>query len=425
MGRARASGRKRDRSRRLGRDRTGAYADRLATEYRIEVAGVSGAWRTVAESADRKPFQASGDAPEPFVAAELLSGAAREAKRLLEEGKRLEADVARLSAERIVFAGKFREPDEIHVLRRGDPEQPKEEVGPAVPRAIGTLVLASDTKEAARRKRLADWIASPENPLTARVMANRIWQGHFGVGLVDTPNDFGRNGSPPSHPELLDWLAAELLSSGGSIKHLHRLIVLSATYRQSTRHDEAAAAKDAGVRLLWRYPSRRLEGEAIRDAILCVSGRLGFEMGGPGFDLFDKRGGLTGFVPVESFPKEGLRRMIYSHKVRRERDAVFGVFDCPDGGQSTPRRRESTTPLQALSLFNSRFVIEEARAFAARVEAERAGDLRGQIQLAVRLALSRDPTEDEMADALPLVRELGLAVLCRALFNSNEFLFLP
>ena len=174
-----------------------------------------------------------------------------------------------------------------------------------------------------------------------------------------------------------------------------------------------AAARDADVRLLWRYPSRRLDGETIRDSMLAVSGRLNLTMGGPGFDLFDKRGGLTGFQPVESFKDEGLRRMIYAHKVRRERDAVFGAFDCPDAGQSAGRRRESTTPIQALNLFNSRFTIEQADAFAARVKSEAGDDVEKQLRRAYQLAFNRDPSPDEIADAEPVVKEFGLATLCR------------
>jgi hypothetical protein len=256
-------------------------------------------------------------------------------------------------------------------------------------------------------------------------MVNRIWQGHFGIGLVDTPNDFGRNGTKPTHPELLDWLAGEFIRSGWSIKHMHRLIVLSATYRQSSQSDPVAAARDTDVRLLWRYPSRRLDGETIRDSMLTLSGRLNPAMGGPGFDLFDKRGGLSGFQPVESFKEAGLRRMIYAHKVRRERDPVFGAFDCPDAGQSTGRRRESTTPIQALNLFNSHFTIEQADAFAARVKADAGNDFRKQIGRAYQLAFNRDPQPEDVADAEPIVNEFGLTTLCRVLFNSNEFLFMP
>jgi hypothetical protein len=340
---------------------------------------------------------------------------------------------------RLAFAGTFRAPDRIHLLNRGDPEQPKEEVEPAVLGVLGATRLTKDTAEQQRRLALADWIASAQNPLTARVMVNRIWQGHFGTGLVETPSDFGRNGARPSHPELLDWLASEFMQSGWSMKRLHRLIVLSAAYRQksSTEGNKGNEARrsslsslpsvqiDSESRLLWRFPSRRLESEAIRDSMLFVSGNLNVKLYGRGFDLFNNRGGLSGFQPVESFSGEGLRRMIYAHKVRREREAVFGAFDCPDAGQSTARRRESTTPIQALNLFNSRFTLEQAEAFATRVRAEAGDDVATQVRRAYRLALSRTPTSAEMADARPVVSVHGLPALCRALFNCNEFLFLP
>ena len=148
-------------------------------------------------------------------------------------------------------------------------------------------------------------------------------------------------------------------------------------------------------------------------------------MGGPGFDLFNKRGGLTGFEPVESFQGDGLRRMVYAHRVRRERDAVFGAFDCPDAGQSTPRRQQSTTPIQALNLFNSRMTLEMAAAFAKRVEQEVGEDPESQIKRVYQLALSRAPRGEELSDAQPIVRSFGLATLCRVIFNSNEFLFVP
>ena len=301
----------------------------------------------------------------------LSAAEVAEANRLQKRKDELREEIADAAVGQTAFAGVFRTPDVIHLLSRGDPEQPKEEVGPAAPVALGTATASPEASELQRRITLADWIVSPQNPLTARVMANRIWQGHFGIGLVETANDFGRNGAKPTHPELLDWLASEFIRSGWSVKQMHRLIVLSAAYRQSSRHDDVASAKDADVRFLWRYPLRRLDGEAIRDAMLAVSDRLQFTMGGPGFDLFDKRGGLTGFQPIESFDESGRRRMIYAHKVRRERDAVFGAFDCPDGGQSAGRRRESTTPIQALNLFNSRFTIEQSDAFAARVNVRR------------------------------------------------------
>ena len=424
-----------------GRDREGKFTDRLATDYLIEVADVDGEWHAVADGSDRaseKTRKKRGkDKPVAFSTKGLSKEEAKQAARLMGDRAALEAKIAAAENDYKAFAGTFRTPDEIHVLSRGDPEQPKEEVEPAVLSSLGTLKLAKNCAEQDRRKALADWISSPQNPLAARVMANRIWQGHFGSGLVETSSDFGHNGTKPSHPELLDWLAQEFIRSGWSVKHMHRLIVLSATYRQSSitadsnasDHLEATARNpqliDADDRLLWHYPSRRLEAESIHDVMLAVSGRLNLKMYGRGFDLFDKRGGLSGFQPVESYSGDGLRRMIYAHKVRREREAVFGAFDCPDAGQSTAHRRESTTPIQALNLFNSRFTIDESEALAARVKKEAGKDVTQQVFHVYRLALSRDPRPDELGDAVPVVSKHGLATLCRAMFNSNEFLFLP
>ena len=407
-----------------GRDRDGKFADRLATDYRIEVATDDG-WELVADSTDRIKFVDGQNKPLSFSTLGLDPDEAKSAAALDKRKKELETKIATLGKSTNVFAGKFRSPDEIHLLSRGDPEQPLDRVSPAVLSSLGSLSLPSDTPESKRRVALADWIASSENPLTARVMVNRIWQGHFGFGLVETASDFGRMGTKPSHPELLDWLAQEFVRSGWSVKHIHRLLVLSATYRQSTQHHPEGSKKDAGVRLLWRYPTRRKTAESIRDSILAASGQLNLKMGGPGFNLFKQRGGLSGFTPIESFKGDGLRRMIYAHKVRRERDAVFGAFDCPDAGQSTARRIESTTPIQALNLFNSKFVLEQADAFANRIHDEVGDDLTEQVRRVYLIALNRSPTVDEIADFEPVVRDHGLAVLCRAIFNSNEFLFFP
>lgn len=439
-----------------GRDRQGQFTDRLATQYRIEIADEDGVWKPVAGSNDRKPYDAETkpDASVDPSAFGLTPEEVRLVETLQGERKRLEGERNGILESLKAFAGIFRTPDTIHVLHRGDPEQPKDSVAPRVPSFFGEAssgvvgseaagseaaglaraALAQDAPERERRIAIANWIASPENPLTARVIANRIWQGHFGVGLVSTPNDFGMNGLAPSHPELLDWLARELIRSGWSMKQLHRKIVLSRVFRQSSLNNPDAARVDADARLLWRYPRRRLEAEVIRDSMLAVSGKLDFKMYGRGYDLFDQRGGLSGFKPIESFSGEGLRRMIYAHKVRREREAVFGAFDCPDAGQSTGLRRASTTPIQALNLFNSRFTLEQSTAFAERVrsiaslESERsvrADAYIAQIRVAYRLALCREPTEMEIADALPVVSTYSLDLLCRALFNSNEFLFFP
>lgn len=410
-----------------GRDREGEFNDRLGIQYQIEVETTKDQWRVVADDTDRQRY-APDQKPTRSLPVEMGNLSPSEAKAveaLLAERKDLEAQIAKSSDSQKVFAGIFRAPDKIHVLYRGDPEQPREPVTPAVLSVLGALALDTDAPEQARRLALANWIADKSNPLTARVMVNRLWQGHFGTGLMETSSDYGRNGSRPSHPELLDWLASEFIRSGWSIKAMHRLMVLSSTYRQSTRHDAAAAARDVDDRLLWRYPSRRLESESIRDSMLAVAGNLNLTMGGRGFNLFNNRGGLSGFIPVESYSGEGLRRMVYAHKVRREREAVFGAFDCPDAGQSTARRRESTTPIQALNLFNSTFTLEQSKVFAARVAKEVGADPAAQIRRAYQLALGRSPSSAEIKEARPVVESHGLATLCRALYNSNEFLFIP
>lgn len=408
-----------------GRDRQGKFTDRLATSYVIEVADAAGNWQKVAGSDDRAKFVPGSTIEPGFTTKGLGKEEAAQARRLLAEKNKLLADQRALDAEQKAFAGVFRKPDKIHLLNRGDPEQPKEEVAPALLSVLGDKKLPTDAPEQARREALAGWIADPSNPLTARVMVNRIWQGHFGAGLVQTPSDFGNNGMKPTHPELLDWLAREFVRAGWSVKHMHRLIVLSETYRQSSAIDAQAARLDADARMLWRFPSRRLEAETIRDAMLAVSGKLNPKMYGRGFDLFDKRGGLSGFKPVEVSTPENQRRMIYAHKVRREPEAVFGAFDCPDAGQSTAVRTASTTPIQALNLFNSSFTLQRSADFAERVLAEAGADPAAQIRRAYQLALSRDPTAQETIEALPAVRKHGAAVLCRALFNCSEFLFQP
>ena len=225
------------------------------------------------------------------------------------------------------------------------------------------------------------------------------------------------------------------MANGWSIKHMHRLIMNSATYRQASASHPAGLGQDADTRLLWRYPPRRLEAEALRDPMLTVSGRLNLDMGGRGFDLFKSRGGLSGFPPIETFDDAGRRRMIYAHKVRMEKEDVFGAFDCPDAGQSMARRRQSTTPIQALNLFNSPFTIQESQAFAARIEAdiakespEHAADaesVRRQVDRAFQLAYARSPDAVEASASEAVVREYGLPTLCRVIFNSNEFLFVP
>jgi hypothetical protein len=273
---------------------------------------------------------------------------------------------------------------------------------------------------------LADWIASPENPLTARVLVNRIWQHHFGVGLVNTPNDFGKNGARPTHPHLLDWLASELVANGWSIKKLQRQILTSATWRQSSAPREEALKIDASSRLLWRFPPQRLEAEGIRDSILAVSANLNREIGGPSFFLHDvDRENVYHYHPKEKFGPAESRRMVYAFKVRMEQDGIFGSFDCPDGSLVMPKRSVSTTPLQALNLFNSQFMLQQSEVFAQRLRKEAGGDNAAQVKLAWQLGFNRLPNRTEVKEAGAFAKAEGLAALCRAILNSNEFIFIP
>ncbi len=408
-----------------GRDRQGKFKDRLPTEYEIHAVLANGMRVKVADASDRLQHENSPPGATAEIVVHSKDRDSATVKNLLATRERYRTEILELQQQEMVFAGQFTSPDTTYLLLRGDSEQPSDEVAPTFLSAFSEQQLPSNAPDAERRLALANWIASPNNPLTARVIANRIWQGHFGMGIVDTPSDFGRSGGKPSHPELLDWLANELVYGGWSLKHLHRLMVLSATYRQSNRIQADAFAVDSDNRLLWRFPSRRLEAESIRDCMVMTSGRMERSMGGPGFDLFGSRGGLNGFPPVESFTSIGLKRLIYAHKVRMERDAVFGAFDCPDAGQSTARRRQSTTPIQALNLFNSNFTLEESQAFAARVANEVGSDIQRQTNRVYQIALGREPDEHEWQLIEPVVREHGLPTLCRVLYNSNEFLFLP
>ncbi|MBD3675437.1 MAG: DUF1553 domain-containing protein [Planctomycetaceae bacterium] len=407
-----------------GRDRNGKYQDRLPVNYAIDVSVNGKTWTTVARSEDRLP----PGTPYSETNLAVWNAPAEERDKLrdtIETVKQLRQRQETLRQPKLVYAGQFREPDDTHLLNRGDPEQPLEPVNPHVPQVLSEVSLSADAEESERRLALANWIASPENPLTARVMVNRLWQMHFGRGIVETPSDFGMNGARPTHPELLDWLANRFIESGWSVKEMHRLILTSRTYQQSSRIQEHAQKIDADSRLLWRFPTRRLEAEAIRDSMLAVSGELNLKMGGPGFDFFKTRGGLSGFPPVEEFGPDKLRRMIYAHKIRMESVPVFGAFDCPDAGQPTPERSQSTTAIQALNLFNSEFVYDRAKAVADRIRTDWGDDVDRQVTETFRLLLGREPSEVEFESSKAAVAKSDLATLARVLFNSNEFLFLP
>ncbi|MFO0800166.1 MAG: DUF1549 and DUF1553 domain-containing protein [Gemmataceae bacterium] len=398
------------------RDREGKFADRLPTRYRIDVSVDRAAWVVVASSDDRLPVGDQSTLPPALAAAQQLEWANLSRQR--DDLRKRLADSARGM---VAYAGRFTTPEPVHLLGRGDVTQKRDAVGPGTLSEIGAALDIPDTAtDVERRKAFAAWVTDPKHPLTARVVVNRLWHWHFGTGLVDTPSDFGKNGGRPSHPELLDWLATELVEHGWSLKHIHRLIVNSDTYRQASANRPDAAAKDAQARLLWRYPPRRLEAELLRDAVLSVSGKLDLTMYGPGFDLFEPNTNYVRvYTPKTKFGPAEFRRMVYQHRPRMQPDDTFGAFDCPDGGQVAPRRNVSITPLQALNLLNSPFVVQQAGFFAARVEKDA-----DPVASAFRLAFQRAPRAEELAAARELVAKHGLPALCRALLNANEFVFL-
>jgi hypothetical protein len=406
-----------------GRDRNQKFRDRLATRYNIEVAEKPGEWKLVARAEDRLPYVLAGE-PE-----EIYSAPANEQAQLsslIEERRSLHTEIKHAgAAELVAYIGTFQQPPATYRMSRGDPTQPKEQVTPGGIASVGrSLDLPAVAVEQQRRQKLAEWITDPSNPLTARVIVNRLWHYHFGQGLVNTPSDFGNMGAKPTHAELLDWLAVELVAQQWKLKPIHRLILLSATYRQSSTPQANAMERDAGNTMLWRFPPRRLEAEAIRDSMLAVSGKLDLTMGGPGFDVFKPNDNYVRvYEPKEVWAKPEWRRMVYSLKVRSQHDATFGAFDCPDGAQIAPKRATSTTPLQALNLMNGSFVLQQSEFLAERVRSDAGLDPASQAERSFRLAFGRAPTANERGAAAKLIGEHGLAALCRALFNANEFVY--
>jgi len=343
-----------------------------------------------------------------------------------------ELGAVRGRANEFVYANVAQKPATTRFLHRGQVETPGEIVSPSgLPALAATsfdFKLTAEASDADRRVRLAEWIASPNNPLFARVIVNRVWHHHFGMGLVETPSDFGFNGGRPSHPELLDWLASEFMNPtegpAWSLKRLHKRIVTSAAYRQSSAPRKDAMAIDADNRLLWRMKPRRLEGEAVRDSMLAVAGLLDPTVGGKGFSDYKERNfnGTAYYDPFDPDTPEARRRSIYRFTPRGGNTGLLDTFDCPDPAAAAPRRAITTTPLQALSLWNGGFALRVSGAFADRVKREEPNDVPKQVARAWRLAFGREPTAPERALAEKLVTQHGLPALARGLFNANEFL---
>lgn len=363
---------------------------------------------------------------------------AQRAQRLLwlQESSALASEL-RLLKGGSTYAVLPREPEPTHLLARGNPGTPKDLVAPGMLLAAGQwaqeFALPAEAPEAQRRLRLAEWITDPRNPLTPRVMANRLWQYHFGTGLVETPNDFGFNGTRPTHPELLDWLAGYLVEHQWSLKQLHRVIVLSATYQQASRLPEAGSSTaelppwqgDSENRFYWRKSALRLEAETLRDTVLAVSGALNPTLGGPGFQDFTTFTANSQFyVMTDPVGYEFQRRSLYRMWVRSGRSPLLDVLDCPDPSVTAPKRAVTTTPLQALALLNNSFLLRMSEHCATEITRQSASTPEAQLQAAYRRLFQRSPSPQEQALGTRFIATHGLPAFCRALLNSNEFLYI-
>lgn len=331
------------------------------------------------------------------------------------------------------FVGRLVRPAVTRVFHRGSPESPRDEVNPAGPAILdGDLNLTGKSHGAKRRLEFAKWISNSDNPLTARVMVNRIWHHVFGAGIVTTTSDFGKAGAKPTHPELLEWLAAEFVSptqqevAPWSMKGMIRLLVMSDAFRRSSLPSDAALKLDGSSTFLWRYPPQRVSAEVIRDGILQASGKLDTTLGGRSYRIHNEKKTYAQWQVVDNHGDHTWRRMLYQERMRRVDDQMFTAFDFPDCGQVRAKRPVSTTPLQALNLMNSDFVVEQSKFIAERAKKDSEGrGLKAAVRRSFALILTRQPDAAELNAAVEIAEQQGLHVVCRGLINANEFAFLP
>ncbi|RPH47745.1 MAG: DUF1553 domain-containing protein [Planctomycetota bacterium] len=347
--------------------------------------------------------------------------------------KRIQRELDELPKPRMVYAAandfkpeaKFtpaREPRPIFNLRRGDVTKPLDPARPGGLSAVGVpFAIADESDEGQRRASLAKWIIHPKNMLAWRSAVNRIWHHHFGRGIADSPNDLGKMGATPTHPELIDWLAVWFRDGGGSLKQLHRLIVTSAVYRQTSANRPEIAKTDSSNLYLWRMNRLRLDAEQVRDSVLQFSGKLDLKMGGPSVKQFHYEDPDPGVTPKVDYGRydvdhpDNYRRSIYRWIFRTLPDPFMETLDCPDASQLTGARNVSVTPLQAMAVMNNRFVVRQSEHLASRA---------ATVEKAYRLILQRKPTDAELKAVTDYAAKHGLANACRVLLNSNEFMFL-
>ncbi|MHC4878993.1 MAG: DUF1553 domain-containing protein [Planctomycetota bacterium] len=457
----------------------------FVAEYRIEVSTDGKGWRVVASSADRKPVPRPEFVNHRLLRLETTDDDRKEQQRLARELAEVNREIAKVPPLPSVWVGRRVAADAkgpFHVFLGGSPQKKGDAVVPAslsvfssglrqmspagarpkspsgiqansttsqpLAHASGyQYQLSTDASESERRRALADWLVHPENPLTPRVLANRLWHYHFGTGIVDTPSDFGYMGGRPTHPELLDFLASKLKEKGWRVKDMHRLIMTSETYRQSSAFRMEAAKVDGDSRLLWRFPPRRLSAEEVRDTMLHVAGKLNVARlsessaaqtpdsesqattklapdGGPGFRLYRHlQDNVSTYVPLDKHGQETYRRAVYHQNVRASVVDLMTEFDQPDCTFSAPKRAATTTPLQALTMLNHSFTVDMAQALAERLKREAGDDVGSQVNRAYRLCYSRPATEDEVGACWQLVDRHGLAAFCRVILNTSEMIY--
>ena len=394
------------------------------TEYEVRVSLDGITWKTVATDKGREPWTPA----HGIAKARSQVTTADEQTRLTTLNRDIAKTQSKINAVPALpqmWVGTHKQPTEPTTVHKGgDPMKPGALVVPASLAVLNQVTkpyeLKPDVDEGQRRIVLAQWITSNDNPLTARVLANRVWQHHFGTGIVDTPSDFGFLGSKPTHPELIDYLAAKLVANGWKLKALHREILLSKTYQQSATYNETAAKEDKSSRLLWRFPPRRLSAEELRDTMLIAGGKLQLEpMGGPGFRLYRYlANNVSTYVPLDMHGPESFRRAVYHQNARASVVDVLNDFDLPDISIAAPTRANTTTPLQALTLLNHSFTLDMAKSLSVRIQSS------DPVTQAYQIAFQRNPNAKERQAATQLITTHGSEAFCRALLNTNELLYL-
>ncbi|HEU0123780.1 MAG TPA: DUF1553 domain-containing protein, partial [Bryobacteraceae bacterium] len=413
-------------------DRVMGENDGSLRVYALEVSDDGKSWRQAASSLDHVSVNEIElpSVTDAEVLAALSAEASAKRNALAAERDSWRKKLDAVPAPAMVYAAKPHPVEPAYLLERGSVAKQKEEVFPGGLSALGhrpaSFGMDGKASDSARRMALADWIADDKNPLTARVIVNRVWFYHFGNGIVNTPSDFGLMGDRPSHAELLDWLAVSFMENGWSLKWLQRQIVTSQAFQQNAAMNEKAFAIDAGNRLLWRMPLQRMDAETLRDTMLLSTGSLNPERGGPSY-LLQKKGGGGSYIyePLDNDGPPVWRRAVYRFVVRGGGRIFMDSFDCPDPSVATPQRSISNTPVQALTLLNNTFVLRQAERMADRLRREAGAEPAAQVTAAYGLLYGRAPSARELQAGKTFIDKYSLAAYARVLFNTNEFLYTP